>query len=44
MEFAGDPNVRGTFFPSSSREAIIMAIHYVLAEIGMFYQSGNVIA
>ena len=41
LEFAGDATVSGTRLPTSSREAIKMAIHYVLAEIDMSYESGN---
>ena len=41
LEFAGDATVRGTRLPTSSREAIKMAIHYVLAEIDMSCESGN---
>ena len=39
LEFAGDATVRGTRLPTSSREAIKMAIHYVLAEIDMSCES-----
>ena len=41
LESSGDPTLRGTRLPTSSREAINMAIHYVLAEIVMSYESGN---